>query len=458
MAHDEQPVANGIRTDHPIPNLPFVDDSHIPIEDPEAVEAVGRHSGTDMWGRCDTDAQTGEWIAFTTDPKNHAFAWVVRYHPEHGRGVTLYRDADAAGVQNDWFGERPLSVRAGGYWWDGDTWYRPRQVLSWASEDYMRRLVRLPTTITAADLLDSGCQAALGQLGRVARLGPDTPAVTSQQWRHDLAMWAAHRETRTDALPTDRCVVTLNAPELSEASLLGVEEFAKEAGIAASTLRAYIARDEADLPTPQVTEGGRKRWARPVVGDWLEQRRRDPSNVQTVLSGGAENELAPGLSALWTRLTEAVFGELWGQPASRRRWSRPHRTEQAVRAVAQQVGWTAALHLDSTVPFDAVAVALEQSILWQLGKGEHRRGGEFLGGYVGLYPKTGRLLGWFVNHKPSRAPALFGSIVREAEDTLGIPPAVTAKSLRMTLTLDGGFQDDQEQLSEFFAVALPPEK
>lgn len=458
--HDPQPVANGIRTDHPHPNLPFVDDSHIPLEDPDAIEAVGRHSGTDMWGRCDADDRIGEWMAFTTDPKNHAYAWVVRYHPDHGRSVALYRDDDAAIVQNDWFSDRPLLTRAGGYWWNGNTWYRPRQVLSWASEGYMRRPVRLPTIITAADLLDSSCHAELGQLGKVARLDSTTAAVTSQQWRHDLAMWARHRETRTDALPADRCVVTLNAPELAEAALLGVEEFAKEAGIAASTLRAYIARDEADIPLPQVTEGNRKRWARPVVEDWLEQRRRDPSNVQTMLSGGAEDELAPGLSTLWKRLTEAVFGDLWGQPASRRRWSRPHRTEQAVRTLATQVGWTAALHLDSAVPFDAMAYAIEHAILWELEESKRLHGGDgkFIGGFVGLFPKTARLLGWYIQHKPSRAPSLFGSLVREAESELDIPPAVTAKTLTEALIMDGGFEDHEDQLQEFFAVALPPEK
>ena len=458
MAHDEQPVANGVRTDHPIPNLPFVDDSHIPVEDPDAIEALGRHPATDMWGRCDVD-RTGEWIAFTTDPKDHAFAWVVRYHPKHGRSVTLYRDEDAASVQNDWFGDRPLLVRAGGYWWDGDTWYRPRQVISWASESYVRRPVPLPTTITAADLLDSSCKAALGNLSKVARLAP-AAAVTSQQWRHDLAMWAAHRETQLDALPADRCVVMLNAPELSEATLLGVEEFAKEAGIAASTLRAYIARDEAEVPSPQATEGGRKRWARPVVQDWLEQRRRDPSSVETVLSGGPEDQLPSGLSTLWKRLTEAMFGVLWGQPASRRRWSRPHRNEQAVRTLANQVGWTAALNLESAVPFDAAAQVIEDAILWQLWKGKQLHGGHqnFIGGFVGLTPKSSRLLGWFIDHKPSRVPTLFGSIVREAEDNLEIPPAVTAKSLRKALVLDGGFSDRQEQLREFMAVALPPEE
>src|SRR5882724_8119779 len=108
MAREGQPIANGIRTDHPIPNLPFVDDDHIPIEDPTAIQALGRHAGTGMWGRSDTDSRTGEWIAFTTDPKNHAFGWIVRYHPDHGRSVMLYRDSDTSGAYHDWFTDRPL--------------------------------------------------------------------------------------------------------------------------------------------------------------------------------------------------------------------------------------------------------------------------------------------------------------------------------------------------------------
>ena len=35
-------VANGLRTDHPIPGLPFADDAHIPVEDSAAIEAIGR--------------------------------------------------------------------------------------------------------------------------------------------------------------------------------------------------------------------------------------------------------------------------------------------------------------------------------------------------------------------------------------------------------------------------------
>jgi hypothetical protein len=450
VAPSEQPVANGIRTDHPIPNLPFVDDSHVPIEDPEAIEALGRHPGTTMWGRSDVNQQTGEWSAFTTDPKNHAYSWLVRYHPEHGRSVELYHDRDVAGMQSEWYRDRPLLARLGGYWWDGTNWYRPRRVLSWAAEGYMRRPVRQPTTITAADLLDDSCDPTRGQLRKVTLIEADA-TVTNQQWRHDLALWARHRQNRPDAQPAERCVVTLNAPELAEGSLLGAEEFAAEAGIAASTLRAYIARDEADIPVPQTSDGGRKRWSRPVVQDWLEQRRRD--NPETALASDPDDQFAPGLRELWTRLTKAAMRDLWERPAIRKRWSRVYRNEQAVREMALEVGWSAALHLESVVPFGAVGQALTDAILREM----QRWSKDFPDDSIGLSIKTGELLGWFIHHKPSYATSLFGTIVREA-GYMDIPAAVTKESLLNALRFDGGFEDREEQLTEFFALAFPPEK
>src|SRR5689334_3498977 len=89
-----RPVANGLRTDHPIPDLPFVDDSLLPLADPAAIEAIGRNKGEGMWGRED-ECDDGGWFAYTTDPLRHDLAWIVRYHPLHGRSVVVYRDEDA---------------------------------------------------------------------------------------------------------------------------------------------------------------------------------------------------------------------------------------------------------------------------------------------------------------------------------------------------------------------------
>ncbi|MEU7480571.1 hypothetical protein AB0A63_31650 [Lentzea sp. NPDC042327] len=455
MSSDWQPVANGVRTDHPIPNLPFIDDSHIPIEDPAKIEALGRHSGTNMWGRYDTDQTGHQWAAYTTDPQDHCFAWVVRFHPDHGRSVTVYRNEDGASAYQEWFRERALLTRLGGHWWDGTTWYRPRQVISYASEGYMRRKVRQATTITAEDLLDNSCKPDLGEVGKILHFDPDTGPIPMQQWRHDLAAWSVRRRERPDALPLNRCVVTLNAPELVDAVLLGVDEFAAEVGIAASTLRAYLSRDEGDLPAPQFVDGNRRRWSLPVVRDWNEQRRRDPSAVASVLTGDAESSLSPGLLGLWKRLTNNLFSQLWDQPAMRRRWSRPHRNEAAVRDVAERGAWTAALHLDQVVPFDDVAWAIERAVLHDLATGKDFA---LKVGYTSFNVPTERVLSWFVEYKPSRVPALFGHIVREAETKLGIPPKATKESLRRGVEIGSNSDADEKRLREFLAVVIPPDK
>jgi len=454
-----EPVANGLRTDHPWPNLPFVDDGHIPIEDPDAVEGLGRGAGGGLWGRCDRDEATGEWAAYTTDPKNHDFAWVLRFHPERGLSVLLYRDAAGSGAYDEWFGDKALMTRLGGYWWDGTTWFRPRQVLSFATETYMRRPVQRPTVITAADLLDDSCRPELGTVAKVAQFTPGPP-VPPQQWRHDLARWAQRRADRAGALALEQCVVTLNAPELAETGLLGVEEFAAEAGIAASTLRAYIARDEADIPAPQASDGGRRRWSRPVVTDWLEQRRRDPDNAAVVLTDGgaaaddASSSLSPALRRLWNRLTGMLLRELWEQPAARRRWARPFRNEPAVKDLAQQLGWIAAVNADAAIPVYDLAWMIQQGVLWEL---QRFRDTINTVGQISLTPQAGHVLGWFIEQAPGRVPGLFGAIVRDASKApLSVPAEVVEKSLRKCLMLDGGMTE--ERVDDFFAVTFPPQK
>jgi predicted DNA-binding transcriptional regulator AlpA len=412
---------------------------------------AGTRGSEDMWGRYDRDERSGEWAAFTTDPRNRAFAWLVRHHPEHGRSVTLHHSRnEAAAYHQEWFDDRRLLTRMGGYWWDGQTWYRPRQVLSYVDESYIRRPVQNASTITAVDVLDASCDASVGQVANILQFEPGT--VIAQRWRHDLALWAQFRESRTGVADLHQCVVSLTAPELAEGSLLGVEEFAQEAGIAASTLRAYLARGEADLPTPQSVDGGRKRWARPVVQDWVESRRRDPSNLAAVLTGDNESAIAPGLRRLWKRITKSLFRELWADPASRRRWSRPHRTEEAVHEVADQAGWIAALHLDSTVPFDDMYWIIRYAVMWELAEGKDGLSDD----WIDLPREIGRILGWFIEHQPSRSPMLFGSVVRAAKVQLDIPQEVTEETLTRAVMLDSGIED-KDRLKKFLAVAFPPE-
>jgi len=92
----EQPAANGLSTDHPVPGLPFVDDSHLPLQDGKGIERHGRHDHNPGWGRHDADrSELERWTAFTDDQFNLTWAWGVRTEPGYGRTVLLYHSADA---------------------------------------------------------------------------------------------------------------------------------------------------------------------------------------------------------------------------------------------------------------------------------------------------------------------------------------------------------------------------
>ncbi|MET9588990.1 hypothetical protein ABZY10_39110, partial [Streptomyces sp. NPDC006539] len=234
MVYSIRPLANGTRTDHPVPGLPFVDDSHLPLDDgPEAIEAVGRNKGQGMWGRFDTDFADNGWRAFTTDPINHELGWSVRYHPDHGRTVLLLSDGDASSLHTDWSGG-PLLFRAGGYWWDGITWYRPGQIWDPVSENYERRKARAAVTVSAADMLDGRAEPARAHVQKVATFDPEAPA--PDNWVDHLARWARQHQEQDDALPLEHCVVDLASPELTGGQLLGVPEVAALGDITASTL------------------------------------------------------------------------------------------------------------------------------------------------------------------------------------------------------------------------------
>ncbi|WP_280220387.1 hypothetical protein [Nocardia neocaledoniensis] len=150
------PVANGLSTDHPIPDLPFVDDSHIPTHDARAIEAIGRLPGQPTWARFDwpraAEWTKSPWWAFTTDPRRTDLAWCVRFHPGLGRSVVLVDNAAAGQLHEQWSNE-PLLFRAGGYWWDGSHWFRPAQLWDGVAERFVNRAVPMATTVTAADLL-----------------------------------------------------------------------------------------------------------------------------------------------------------------------------------------------------------------------------------------------------------------------------------------------------------------
>jgi len=456
-------VANGLRTDHPIPDLPFVDDSHLPLDDPEAIEAVGRRRGSDMWGRYDRNRREGGWMAFTTDPSRHDLAWCVRWHPGHGRSVVLYRDEDASAVHMAWWGPA-LLFRSGGYWWDGTTWYRPGQVWDAAAEEHFQRPVPAAATVTAADMLNGG-DAARGQVLAIADVDPDAPA--AGRWGDDLALWAQRRGGQT---PLTESVVTLTAPELNADQMIGATEVATIAGIAASTLRAYLSRGESETPLPQATLHGRSMWARPVAEEWAEERRRSPAGVTAAVSTQhAGASLPSGIAEVWDRFTRSFFSRLWDRPEARRRWALRWRNEDAVRGIAQDLAYEAAASLPRLVPTGDLATTIRLAVLDEFRTGQHldrvtsdRKTLRVAGPddsddaiQYGIMRPVTRMLDWLIRHDPASAGHAINAIIGEAERGLAIPREVSEYSISVALALDSELDPGTQE--EFLRRVLTPE-
>lgn len=448
-------VGNGLRTDHPIPDLPFVDDAHLPLDDPGALEAVGRHRGSDMWGRQDRCTEGG-WVAFTTDPIRHELGWCVRWHPRHGRSVVLYRDSDIASVHMAYWGPA-LLFRSGGYWWDGTTWYRPSQVWDTATETYVARPVPAANTVTAADLVDPA-ECVTGAAARLLHIGQidldAAPAVTG--WAQHLAAWAAHRHE-----PLTDCVVALSAPELTGEQLVGVSELAEIAGIAASTLRAYLSRAEGDVPAPQATINGRNVWARPVAQEWAEARQRSPEGIRAAVATNQDTTSLPeGVAEVWQRFTRRFFSLLWESPAQRRRWALRWRNEAAARDLAQELGWEIAASLDGLIPFGDLARTLHHAVLdeFVINQELTHDPDPAVAPYT-ITPPVARMLEWLIRHDPVRAAHTIGEIIGEAQRRLDIPHKASEDAIRSALVLDSELESSVRDkfLARVFTPAAAPE-
>ncbi|MCC9707294.1 hypothetical protein E4N62_19645 [Streptomyces sp. MNU76] len=454
MSHYFRPLANGTRTDHPVPGLPFVDDSHVPLDEgPEAIEAVGRHEAQGTWGRFDPERSNGGWRAFTTDPINHNLAWAVRYHPEHGRTVILMSDGHTSSLHNDWAGD-PLLYRAGGYWWDGTTWYRPGQIWDPVSQDYERRKAQAAVTVTASDMLDGRADPSRAHVLKVATFDREAP--TPENWLDHLAMWAQLHAQQENALPLDRCVVNVASPELSGDQLLGVPEMAARGEISASTLRAYISRRESDVPLPQATVGGRAQWSRPVAEDWVEARRRSADGVRAAMSAGDRDELSPGAAEVRDRFAGDFLNTLWERPDVRKRWILRQRNEASVKEVADKLAWSVAVSLDRILPTDILGATIRHAVLDDFAemlrlrdaKSRKKAAEKPYWWDLNLTIPVAKMLDWFVRHHPDAAHWTIGEIMREAHNRWDTPADATVKALRSALNMDGELSE--EVLKDYF--------
>ncbi|MFE5666038.1 helix-turn-helix transcriptional regulator [Streptomyces niveus] len=445
------PLANGLRTDHPVPGLPFVDDSHLPLDEgPEAIEAVGRHEASGVWGRFDRNRADDGWRAFTTDPKQNSLGWSVRYRPGHGRTVLLMRDGDTSLLHSQWTGDE-LLFRAGGYWWNGETWYRPGQVWEPIAQDYDRRKARMAVTVTASDMLDGRADPTRAYVGKVLTFDPDETG--PDNWLDHLALWAERRQEQENALELERCVVDLSSPELTGAQLIGAPEMAELGGISASTLRAYISRGNSEVPRPQAVVGGRDQWARAVADDWVEARQRSYEGVGAAMSAGDRDSLSPGAAEVRDRFAADFQHTLFDRPDVRKRWVLRQRNKESVAEIAGELSWSVAASLDRIIPTEALGAVVQRAVMADLGDYAEEAKEKGSWNLLNMTLPVGKMLVWFIRYFPGAAYATIGEIQRQANAEWGVPATDTLRVLRRDLSLDGKLTDEQRET--YFALLEP---
>jgi hypothetical protein len=365
-------------------------------------------------------------------------------------------DGDTANMHEEWWGD-PLLFRAGGYWWDGTTWYRPGQVWDPVKEDYERRKARAAVTVTAADLLDGSADPARAHVVKVSNFDPEAPA--PDNWPDHLALWAQLHRQQDDPLPLEQCVVNIAAPELSGDQLLGIPEMAALGAIGASTLRAYISRGEGEVPMVQATIGSRGMWSRPVAQDWAEARRRSAEGVKAVLSAGDRDQLSPGAAEVRERFARDFRRSLWERPDWRKRWVLRHRNEESVGEIADDLAWTVAVGMDRILPSNLLSATLRHAVLDEFARDMELHGrkknAEVHWHDLNLTIQVAKMLDWFIRHRPDSAQYAIGEILRDTNSRWGVPPHLTGRALRRSLSLDGTL--DKKMMKEYLDRVLPPE-
>ncbi|WP_327330542.1 hypothetical protein OG265_37325 (plasmid) [Streptomyces sp. NBC_01208] len=449
------PVANGLRTDHPVPGLPFINDERLPLDNPDAIERTGRNQGEGLWGRTD-DLTDGGWVAFTTEPKNPAYAWAVHHHPDHGRTVLLLRDDDMSSLHHDWmYGHNGFLYRHGGYWWDGTAWHRPSQVVDHAFEGYDARPVQDALTVTAADLLTRPGTPDHAHVVKIAAFTALEKPLSD--WHDHLALWAARRQR--DSRPLDQCVVDLRTPELDPARFVDREGLAKIANMSSEEL-PHPERGRRDLPPAQTETPAGPLWSQPVAQDWAEQRRRT-HGPRALLSGrttefGTDQPL--GLVADHNHLTKIIRDGLEDDRNDGKR--RLGFAKPDLERTAATLAWWPAVALtegpNSLIPISAVRTAVIEAVLGGLARDVNnaRKRGRNEVSLGDIRRDVVALLDWYIQRKPDHTPRLFGEICLEARLRFELSSEQVGHLLQRSLYLDSAL--DHETINSLLDLALPP--
>ncbi|MFJ3498468.1 hypothetical protein ACIPPJ_33435 [Streptomyces sp. NPDC086091] len=448
------PLANGIRTDHPVPGLPFVDDLRLPLlEGPQAVAAWGSDGADGMWGRWDKNDADGGWHAFTTDPRCPGLGWAVRCHPGLGRTVVLMSDRDLSAQHVRWSRDQ-LLFRAGGHWFDGSVWYRPEQLWDPVAQDYERRPARGAVSVTAAGLLDGHSVASHPSLLDVASFDPHAPGPDA--WLDHLALWARHRQEQKDALPLTDCVVDVSGPELTSARMIGIRKMAELGGVTVSTLRAHLARGSGEVPLPQTDVRGHGRWSRAVAEDWVDSRKRSFRGVSEAMAAGDRHRLSPGAASLRDRLTVDFRHTLRDRLHAREGSGPTPDSQEAVGASVGELALAVATGLPEIVPTHHLSETIRTAVLsdWarsvRLSPVDDDVSGRKR---PPLTPAVAGMLDWFIRYFPGDACACVEGIQYHAHRRWGMTAGDSLAALRSALSVNGDLTEQQRVT--YFSLLQP---
>lgn len=446
-------MANGTRTDHPSPGLPFVNDGRLPLDNPDAIERTGRKQGDGLWGRTDP-LQGGGWVAFTTEPKNSDFAWAVHYDPVHGRTVLLIHDDDLGGLHHAWMYEpKGILYRHGGYWWDGERWNRPALVWDGAYERCDKRPVERQVTITAADVLRSPCQAHNASIATIASFtAPEAPVAN---WQDHLALWAQRRSSGSGSRPLEACVVDLHAPELEADTFVDMAGLTKITAVPADDMPDLRYGGAKELPEPQEGTGQAMRWSLPVARDWAENFHQKNGPRILLSATTSYNTTQPaGLTDSHNRLRGNFLEDLTKPSGTRRK---PFLKGEDARQAADDLAWTAASSLmygsdSGLVPHSALHEVLVDAVLGHLAEDAQREHGAKV--LTWLPKSTVTMLVWFFRHQPDRTAGILGEICLEARTRFDIGPERVGEMLRRSFLNDSGL--GRSTAESLMNMALPP--
>ncbi|MGB8407135.1 MAG: hypothetical protein WCE30_24050 [Mycobacterium sp.] len=375
--------------------------------------------------------------------------------------MVLVRTDHAWTMHDGWSGDNgPLLFRAGGYWWNGQAWHRPLQIFDYAAQRFTVRKAPAASTVTAADTL----AASDGTPGHAAILtiddilsvaaGGEPVNMEVPNWIDHLHLWADRRGE--DDRPLSRCVVDIAAPELASGLLIGTPELAAMAGLAQSTLRAYVARGEAEVPAPQASIGGRKVWSRPVGADWVESRNRHPDAVAAALAGSSE--MSVGALDVAQRFKSRFFTHLWSSPFAKL-WRIGD--EGTTRQRAGELASVVATNINDIIEVagfrDTVGIAVLSGF-----RDDRERAASLNRSQVDpevyILPAVGRMLDWIVRHHPKHALTLINTIIGSAERDLEVPRIESIAAIRRSLRQNGKLAEQEYEPFLSRVLPLPVEK